>query len=65
MNARYNSNQTLAEAAGNLGNNFWRAVWKRIEVNQSRPERVTSVRAMPLQPPCDYVVDGEGVNRAG
>lgn len=65
MNARYNSNQTLAEATGNLGNNFWRSVWKRIEVNQSRPERITSVRAMPLQPPCDYVVGGEGVNRAG
>jgi hypothetical protein len=65
MNARYNTNQTIAEAAGNPGVSFWRSVWKRIEVTQSRPERVAGVRELPLQPPRDYVVESEGVNLAG
>ena len=64
MNARYDTNQNLAEAAGNSGDSFWRSVWKRIEITQSRPERAASVRELPLQPPRDYVVETEGVNLA-
>ncbi len=65
MNARYTSNQTLSEAAGNPGNSFWSSVWKRIEVDQARPDQLTSGRQLPPQPPLDYAVESEGAYLAG
>ena len=59
MNARYDSNQAFAESCGVQGDDFWRSIWKRIEVSKPPDAQATRRGEVVLQAPRDYVVAGE------
>ena len=41
------------------GEHFWRSVWKRIEGSHAQPSRPLNQAQRPLEPPRDYVVEGD------